>query len=373
MNTIKRISLSVALLLSLACNTIQQYILPGDQAPEYEATEFPSGREGEDGRLVPHPADLPIAPKLNNLAPNFVLEDTEGNTYELWELRGRPVLLNFWATWCGPCLREMPAIESLAGKYPDLVVLAINGDGESSEAIRGYREEHGLNFPLLIDANENVSDDYRIVAFPTSFFIDRQGVIRHIRDGSMSEAEFEQIVASTILGKSAETTTNSGLAIDFPSNVWSFDISEEHVYEYRTLSEQSFSNYTLQTDVEITDRASEYHGLILRWQDSENFYSFRITPDGYFAFDVWHSGKYSFERILGPTHSDAIHQGTAQINTLAVVASNESFDLYINGQYVASASDSRFASGKVGVMSCTCDGSRSTSSTFSNFSLASEP
>jgi thiol-disulfide isomerase/thioredoxin len=388
MDTVKRILLSMAFLLSIACNTVQQYFIPEPPAPEQAATEFPSVpddnedvpifRDTEEEPIVPDTPDLPIAPELNSLAPDFVLSDTNGNTYKLSELRGNPVLLNFWATWCGPCLGEMPAIQSLAEQHPDLIVLAINGDGESYEDISNYQEEYGLTFPLLIDANEEVSDAYEIDAFPTTFFVDREGVIRHISDGAMQEREFTRILDSTILTHSSSNsdssnTNTSPLSIDLPEEVWSFDITEAHIYEFHTLSEQFFSNYTLQTDVEITNSASEYHGLMLRQQDAKNFYSFRITPDGYFAFDVWHSSDHAFDTILGPLYSDAIFQGTGQVNTLAVVTSNENFKLYINGEYVDSISDTRFSSGKVGVISCTCDGSSATSSVFSNFSLNNEP
>jgi thiol-disulfide isomerase/thioredoxin len=384
MDTVKRIFLCVAFLLSIACNTVQQYFTPEPPAPERAATELPSipddnedvpiFQETEEESIVPDALDLPTAPELNSLAPDFVLSDTNGNTYELSELRGNPVLLNFWATWCGPCLGEMPALQSLSEQHPDLIVLAINGDGESYEDISNYQEEYGLTFPLLIDSNEAVSDAYEIDAFPTTFFVDREGVIRHISDGAMDEQKFAEILDSTILASSSSGgSTDSQLSIDLPSEVWSFDITEAHIYEYHALSEQIFSNYTLQTDIEITNSASEYHGLMLRQQDAKNFYSFRITPDGYFAFDVWHSSDHAFDTILGPIYSDAIHQGTGQVNTLAVVASNENFDLYINGEYVNSISDTRFPSGKVGVISCTCDGSSSTSSVFSNFSLDNEP
>jgi hypothetical protein len=209
--------------------------------------------------------------------------------------------------------------------------------------------------------------DYNIEAFPTSFFIDRNGVVQYVSDGSMDEQGFDDILNSTIL------KDDSYLAIDLSGNIWTVDITESHVYNSSTMSDEIFSNFTVQTDVEISSDVYEYHGLFFRQQDDENFYSFRITPDGYYAFDVWHSGDYSFDTILGPTQSEYIYQGTGQMNTLKVVANGENFDLYINGQYVGSVSDSRFQSGKVGVLSCTCDGSSATSANYYNFSLINQP
>jgi len=344
-----------------ACGTPQQYPTSEFIPTEFVPTEPPA---------ITNVENASIAPELNSIAPNFTLNDTHGNTYDLWGLRGYPVLVNFWATWCGPCLEELPALQAIFNRYQSdgLIILAINGDGESFSDIDNYRQENGLSFPLLIDTDESAPASYQIGAFPTSFFVDRNGIIQYINYGSLDEQGFDDILNSTIL-----VGNSSYLAIDLPGNVWSVDISEPHVYNYSILSDDIFSNFTVQTDVEINNNAHEYHGLFFRQQDDKNFYSFRITPDGFFEFDVWHSGDYSFDTILGPTQSDYIYRGVGQTNTLKVVTNNENFDLYINGQYVGSISDTNFQSGKVGVISCTCDGSNATSATFYNFSLIDQP
>jgi thiol-disulfide isomerase/thioredoxin len=323
----------------------------------------------------------PVSPHLHNTAPDFTLSDTNGNTYELWNLRGYPVLINFWATWCGPCKQEMPALQAIFNEYSssDLVILAINGYGESISDVTQYGKINGLNIPLLIDNNKNTSNSFQVQIFPTTFFIDRNSVIQYIQYGSLDQKGFENLLESTILKfnassqSPASTSNDNNPTINLLGNIWSVNITEAHKYDVSSVSENSFSNFVIQTDVEITNNAHEYHGLMFRQQDNRNFYSFRITPDGNFQFDVWHTGDYSFDTILGPTQSDSINHGSGQINTLKVIANNDNFALYINGQYVGSVSDSRFQSGKVGVLSCTCDGSSTTSATFSNFSLISQP
>jgi thiol-disulfide isomerase/thioredoxin len=316
--------------------------------------------------------------EINNIAPNFTLSDIYGNTYELWSLRGYPVLVNFWATWCGPCLYEMPAIQAIYEKYSGqgLVILAINGDGESTTDIYNYQQEHSLSFPLLVDIERNAESAYQIEAFPTTVLIDRDGIIRYIDSGAMEEDDFEQLLTSTILVNNAPIISGNTIdspIIELPGEYWYSDITESHVYSTNPLSEREFYNFIIQTDVKIDSETHEYHGLMFRQVDGENFYSFRITPDGYFEFDVWHSGDSSFETILGPTQSNYIYQGVGQINTLRVVAVNENFDLYINGEYVGSISDNRFQFGKVGAISCTCDGSSRASASFQNFSMFEQP
>jgi len=108
--------------------------------------------------------------------------------------------------------------------------------------------------------------------------------------------------------------------------------------------------------------------------NDNNFYSFRITPDGFFAFDLWQdSPDFSFTRILGPSNSSAIYTGAGQVNHLKVVVNGSKFDLFINGQKVGTITDSTFSSGKVGFVSCTCDGSSSASATFLNVVISQNP
>jgi cytochrome c biogenesis protein CcmG/thiol:disulfide interchange protein DsbE len=125
-------------------------------------------------------------------APDITLTTLDGREVSLFELRGRPVILNFWATWCPPCRAEMPAFQKVFGDYSDqgLIILAINSTGQDSPtAIQEFQKLYNLSFPILLDLEGIATNNYHISALPTSFFIDREGVIREVViGGPMTEA-----------------------------------------------------------------------------------------------------------------------------------------------------------------------------------------
>jgi peroxiredoxin len=127
--------------------------------------------------MAPEPvATLAIAPDVGALAPDFRLRSVEGRSVHLVDYRGQVVLLNFWATWCGPCRIEMPAIQDRYERYREqgLVVLAVNFD-EPAQQVAAFRDDLGLTFPILLDPGARVQDLYRNRGYPT-FFVDRGGV-----------------------------------------------------------------------------------------------------------------------------------------------------------------------------------------------------
>jgi peroxiredoxin len=127
-------------------------------------------------------------------APNFQLRDMNGRIVSLSELRGKVVLLNFWATWCGPCRVEMPAMERLYRTYDrkDFEILAVSTDAQGVAVTRPFQEENKLTFPILHDADFRVGLSYGARTLPMTFMVDRQGVVRqHIfgaRDWEAPEA-----------------------------------------------------------------------------------------------------------------------------------------------------------------------------------------
>lgn len=140
------------------------------------------------GLLAPFQASN--VPVLNRLAPDFELKDLSGTSVRLSSLKGKPVLINFWATWCGPCQSEMPLIQEIAQKYPNLVVLAVN-DGEVQRDVVDFVDRYGLKFPVLMDPEALVNIQYQVTGLPTSYFVDEQGVIRSLQIGVLSDTQIE--------------------------------------------------------------------------------------------------------------------------------------------------------------------------------------
>jgi peroxiredoxin len=133
--------------------------------------------------------DGAVGSQVGDLAADFTLEDLDGQTITLSSLRGRPVMLNFWASWCGPCRSEMPDIQAVYIERlvdsPSLVILSINM-GENSATIRQFMEDGHYTFPALLDSQKNVALQYDVTAIPTTFFIDENGIIKERRVGAFS-------------------------------------------------------------------------------------------------------------------------------------------------------------------------------------------
>lgn len=110
------------------------------------------------------------------LAPQLVLKDTEGREHRLAEARGKVVLVNFWATWCPPCRKEMPSMERLWKRLGDknFIIYAVNV-GESAEDVGIFAFEHELSFPVLLDLDADTVRQWRVRGLPTSFLLDTQG------------------------------------------------------------------------------------------------------------------------------------------------------------------------------------------------------
>lgn len=132
------------------------------------------------------------APREGFLAPDFSLQTLEGETVTLSDLRGQAVLVNLWATWCPPCRAEMPAMQKLYDEYKDdgFIVLAINMTYQDNAlAVDPFVRENKLTFPILIEPTGEVAEKYELRSLPSSFFINREGLIQEVViGGPMSEA-----------------------------------------------------------------------------------------------------------------------------------------------------------------------------------------
>jgi len=142
-------------------------------------------------RLTQRPTSTAV---VGRPAPAFQLQSLAGGAVSLADYKGRPVIVNFWATWCEPCKQEMPALQAEADATPDLVVLGVD-NVESAVKVRPFVEQLGLRFPILLDQDGSVVERYQVTGLPTTFFIDRAGVLRSIYRGPLTPDTLRENVA----------------------------------------------------------------------------------------------------------------------------------------------------------------------------------
>ncbi len=132
------------------------------------------------------------------LAPNFTLKSTDNKNVRLSDFRGRLVLLNFWATWCGPCREEMPILDAIHKKYEKqgFLVLAVNIDkpskglaGKKSKVVEKYLRDRPVSFPILLDPTNEVYKLYGVKSMPSTVIIDKDGHVRYVHKGYNSGDE----------------------------------------------------------------------------------------------------------------------------------------------------------------------------------------
>jgi peroxiredoxin len=134
-------------------------------------------------------------------APDFTLKSKAGNNVKLSELKGSIVMVNFWASWCGPCRKELPAFEKLYKKYEPLglVILAVNVDDDPAKA-NDLLSEVNITFPVLYDSDQAVSELYEVEAMPSTYFINRDGELveshRSFKEGD--EKKYKAIIKKLI-------------------------------------------------------------------------------------------------------------------------------------------------------------------------------
>ena len=160
------------------------------QVPAFESAET-------NARQLPTGGDLL---EVGDLAYDFALSDINGNLVKLSELAGRPVIINFWATWCGPCRIEMPELEAAyqAHQEDGLVILALDQQ-ETTEDVAIFFDELGLTFTAVLDDEGTVSNLYGVAnVLPTTFFINGDGEVTAIHRGPMVQSQIDGYLADTL-------------------------------------------------------------------------------------------------------------------------------------------------------------------------------
>lgn len=132
-------------------------------------------------------------------APDFALPSRDGGEVRLSELRGQVVMINFWATWCGPCRQEMPLLQQISARYEPLgfTLLGVNVEPDSAPA-KAWLEKVPVTFPILFDRENTVSASFGVEAMPSTVLVDREGRVRHVHRGY--KAGDESMYADLIRG-----------------------------------------------------------------------------------------------------------------------------------------------------------------------------
>ncbi len=166
-------------------------VVPASPAVQHAAPALPHP-DGPLGALDPHP------PVVGQPAPNFALLDTDGKRVELASLKGKAVVVNFWATWCGPCKQEFPELEKANETLGnDVVILALD-QAESPEKAAAFRDQFGAGFTILLDSYTAVASSYRFDGIPDTVFIDRNGIVRDVVLGPLSAGTFRYKIMQTL-------------------------------------------------------------------------------------------------------------------------------------------------------------------------------
>ncbi|KZZ82725.1 MULTISPECIES: TlpA disulfide reductase family protein [Bacillaceae] len=145
------------------------------------------------------PKEPPVGLEKGNTAPEFTLPQLDGGSVQLSDYKGKKVILNFWATWCPPCKKEIPELKEISAEYDkDVVILAVNYTvSEANESsVKKFVEDQKMQFPVLMDPEADVLTQYKVFSYPTTYFLDEKGVIQKVQRSMVDYKTLKNFVQS---------------------------------------------------------------------------------------------------------------------------------------------------------------------------------
>lgn len=195
---IKLILITILLVGGIVAGCANEELREENEISEDEEDNQDKVKEEDDNKDTEKEPELTLTPiNIGEKAPNFTLENLNGENVSLEDYRGKIVFINFWATWCPPCRKEMPDLNKLYldNKEKDFVVLAVDV-GESKSQVAKFIEDGGYQFPVVLDKNSDVATRYFLTGIPKTVVVDEEGVIRFVKIGMMVYPEMSQILES---------------------------------------------------------------------------------------------------------------------------------------------------------------------------------
>jgi peroxiredoxin len=132
-------------------------------------------------------------PQIPDTAPDFTVKTVDGDSISLSDLRGRPVVINFWASWCGPCQQEVPAFNRFHAAHPEIPIIGLAVDSGNSSKVRKTAEQWGISYPVAV-ANNQLQRTYDISTLPTTIVVGPDGDVADIHVGMMSERQLARAI-----------------------------------------------------------------------------------------------------------------------------------------------------------------------------------
>jgi peroxiredoxin len=182
---------------------------PGNDLPAAAIDAAPTAAAALSSIAPPPPPapaidlSIPAEPRIGARAPDFTMQTLDGSTVRLPDLIGRPFLLNYWATWCIPCQQELTILQRLHQDYQSrgFAVVSVNAlDQDTLDKVQSTTSQYGMTYPVLLDQGSQFSQTYNAIFFPTTFFVDANGVIRQIFLGDGTEEEFRLEIEKLLAG-----------------------------------------------------------------------------------------------------------------------------------------------------------------------------